>query len=160
MIKIWKELDGYPNYKISNMGEIYSVRYKRLLNPSMDKNGYLVVTLMFNKKRKTFFVHRLVAKTFLENPNNLPTVNHKDENKQNNRVDNLEYMTFKDNVRYSQSKKVYQYDLNYNLIKVWDSVMDIERTLNINSGIISSCCNKRYRYKTSHNFIWSYTPLH
>ena len=115
------------------------------------------MTLCINGKAKTFLVHKLVAQAFISNPNNLPTINHKDKNKLNNCVNNLEYMSIKDNVSYSQAKVVYQYDKNLKLIKVWNSVMDIERTLGYKSGSISNCCNKYS--KTSHNYIWSYTPL-
>ncbi len=87
----------------------------------------------------------------------MPTINHIDENKTNNYVNNLEYMTHQDNVRYSQAKKVFQYDKSLNLIKIWNSVMDIERELNFNSGNISACC--RHKCKTISGFIWSYVPL-
>lgn len=157
MQEIWKDIEGYSNYKISNLGRIYSKKSNIFLKQRLDRYGYCCVMLSKNGKVKNFLVHRLVAKHFLKNPKNLTTVNHKDENKQNNYVDNLEYMSQKDNVRYSQAKKVYQYDKSYNLIKIWDSVMDIERTLNFANNYISSCCT--HKCKTAYSYIWSYEFL-
>lgn len=158
MQEVWKDIKGYENlYKVSNLGNIYSVKRNRYLKNKLTKSGYCYVFLCKKGKIKKFLIHRLVAFHFLKNPNNLPTINHIDENKTNNCVNNLEYMTHKDNVRYSQAKKVYQYDKSLKLIKLWDSVMDIERDLNIKSGNISNCCN--HRRKTTKGYIWSYVPL-
>ena len=155
----WKTLDINPIYQISNTGKIYSSHSKKILKIHKDRYGYCIVNLSVNNKPKTFSLHRLVANAFLENPNNLYTVNHIDNNKDNNCVSNLEFMSVKDNVRYTQAKKVYQYDKSLNLIKIWDSVMDIERELKYCSSSICYCCLKKKRYKTCHNYIWSYTPL-
>lgn len=157
MQEIWKNIEGYTNYKISNLGRVYSIKNNIILKQRLDRYGYPCVTLSNKRKTKNFLVHRLVAKSFLKNPKNLPTINHKDENKQNNCIDNLEYMSVKDNVRYSQAKKVFQYDKSFNLIKIWDSVMDIERELNIKSNYISACCT--HKCKSFSGFIWSYVPL-
>lgn len=157
MIEKWKPIKYYPKYQVSNLGRIYSLKTNKILKTNIDKDGYERVTVCIGNKPITLFVHRLVAQAFLENPNNLPTVNHKDENKLNNNANNLEYMSNKDNVRYSQAKKVYQYTKTLKLIKIWDSVMDIERNLKFSSGSISQCCNNIS--KSSHNYIWSYTPL-
>lgn len=157
MQEIWKDVEEYPNYKISNLGRVYSIKNDIMLKQRLDKDGYPCVTLSHKGKTKYFFVHRLVAKSFLKNPNNLPTINHIDENKTNNCVNNLEYMTHKDNVRYSQAKKVYQYDKSFNLVKIWDSVMDIERTINIPNQSISACCRKEC--KSIRGYVWSYVPL-
>ena len=109
--------EPYEGYKVSNLGKILSLNYKNtgnaeLMNPVTNTNGYFQVNLYKNGESKTCLVHRLVAETFLENPENLPEVNHKDENKKNNFVflnedgsvdkkrSNLEWKTHKDNINH------------------------------------------------------------
>lgn len=95
--EVWKSLDfmGYPDYEISNFGRVKSLPRNTtkggIMKPRKTKDGYLQLHLTYNGKRKTFRVHKLVALAFLENPENLPCINHKDENKENNHVDNLEF---------------------------------------------------------------------
>ena len=100
--EIWKDIDDYPNYQISNYGRVKSIPRKRvkgkLLTPSRSNCGYLKIYLMKDRKGYLVSIHRLVAKAFIPNPNNLPEVNHIDGNKENNCVDNLEWVTKKDNV--------------------------------------------------------------
>lgn len=124
--EIWKDIKGYEGfYQVSNMGRVRSLdrivvtknsktlNYKsELKKPSKDKDGYLIVVLYKDKERKTCRVHRLVAEHFIPNPNNYPQVNHKDETRDNNNVDNLEWCTAKYNNNYgghnerlSESKK-------------------------------------------------------
>ena len=94
MNEIWKNIAGYEGlYEVSSFGRVRSLRFgkTKILKPGKNKKGYLRVSLCKNGKQKTFFVHRLVAQAFLENPQNLPQINHKDENKQNNRLENLEW---------------------------------------------------------------------
>lgn len=98
MEEIWKDLPGFEGlYQVSNLGRIYSVpRYKAkggIMSGHADKKGYINITLRRNGEQFTQKLHRLVAITFIPNPENLPEVNHKDENKQNNCVDNLEWCT-------------------------------------------------------------------
>lgn len=176
-MEIWKDIKGYEGlYQISNLGRVkslekktyaginkgtYIVRKERILKTNKSRDGYLRVTLCNNKENIMYFVHRLVAQTFLDNPNNYKEVNHKDENKQNNRAENLEWCTRKYNVNYGKrilktQKKVLQYDKNGKLIKEWNSTMDIQRKLNIANTIISACClNKKYR-KTAGGYVWKY----
>ena len=97
MTEIWKDIKGYEGlYKISNYGEVWSVR-KRILLKKCETLGYHCVGLTKNKKRKHFKVHRLVANNFVDNPFNKPCVNHLDENKTNNHYSNLEWVTHKEN---------------------------------------------------------------
>ena len=91
MEKIWKPL--LDNYDISSDGEIYSRKYKRLLSPWLSGKGYVKIDLGRNVRD---YIHRLVAETFIDNPENKPTVNHKNHNKLDNRVENLEWMTYKE----------------------------------------------------------------
>lgn len=94
----WRDIIGYEGiYKISNLGRIQSLPRKRvkgkMLNPAKNNRGYLRVALCFEGKVRYDSVHRLVAETFIENPKNLPEVNHIDGNKLNNNVANLEWVT-------------------------------------------------------------------
>lgn len=94
MSEYWKDIKGYEGlYQISNYGNVKSFYRNIILSPKTDKDGYKEVSLTKDHKKKTFKVHRLVAVAFLENPDNLPQVNHKDECKDNNTVDNLEWCT-------------------------------------------------------------------
>lgn len=110
MIELWKDVDGYEGeYRVSTLGRVYS--YDRLsrqnhfikgkyITPNKLRTGYLMVRLYGKRGFKTITLHRLVAQTFIPNPDNLPEVNHKDENKANNCVDNLEWCTSKYNKHY------------------------------------------------------------
>ncbi len=89
--EIYKDIKGYEGeYKVSNCGNVYSCKRNIILKPSTTKNGYLRVSLCQNGIKKYFSIHRLVAEAFIPNPNNLPQVNHIDENKKNNNASNLE----------------------------------------------------------------------
>lgn len=105
-MEIWKDIKGYEGlYQVSNKGRVKSLNYRRIgkegiLKGRPDKDGYLRIGLYKNKKQKPFYIHRLVAIAFLPNPNNLPQVNHKDENKENNHVENLEWCTSEYNNNY------------------------------------------------------------
>lgn len=156
MIEQWKTIFDYPDYEVSNLGRVRSLKFgkEKLLSPGIHSKGYLIVSLCKNGDLKHYLVHRLVAQAFLPNPLNLPEVNHKDENKLNNCVDNLEWCERQYNVDYSKAKQVGQYDLSGNLIKVWKSVREIERQLGFSNGHISACC--RGIKKTASGFIWRY----
>lgn len=107
MEEIWKSF-GYEGYEISNFGRVKSYKYDKengkIMKPYRDTKGYLQIDLSLDgRKRKNrvhLVVHRLVAQAFIPNPNNLPQVNHKDENKENNCVDNLEWCTNEYNAHY------------------------------------------------------------
>lgn len=171
----WKTIDGYENkYMVSNLGRVKSLNYKHtkkicLLSLITGNKGYLYVTLNKNGKHKNFFVHRLVAKAFIPNYNNLPTVNHIDECKTNNRVENLEWASYKENNLYGnhykkvsesqrndprKSKRIVQYDLLGNFIKEWESAKEIQRKLKINnSNVIQNC---KGNVKSAGGFVWRY----
>lgn len=105
MEEIWKDIDGYDGlYKVSNLGRIISchrAKTKLLSLTNKNEKGYLKLTLCKNGKQKTYKVHRLVANAFLQNKNGCNELNHKDGNKLNNCVDNLEWITHKENIRHS-----------------------------------------------------------
>ena len=94
----WKTIKGYEGlYEISNCGKIKSLITNRYLKPFDNGKGYMTIGLFKGKKRKNHYIHRLVANAFISNPNKFPEVNHKDFNKKNNKVENLEWVTIKQN---------------------------------------------------------------
>lgn len=101
---IWKTITGYDNYSVSNMGDIKNNATQRILKTCV-RNGYKSISLSNGNVKKTYNVHTIVANTFIEKPSGRYVVNHKDENKLNNNVSNLEYMTYKDNMLYSKTSK-------------------------------------------------------
>lgn len=100
-----KEILGYPHYTISNKGEVFDIRKQCAVIPRDNGYGYYIVTLHNELGRKNFYIHRLVAEAFLPNPLDLPCVNHKDEDKRNNDVMNLEWCTYGYNNNYGTKKE-------------------------------------------------------
>ena len=105
MMEEWRAVPGYEGlYEVSNIGNVRNVRRNTLLRLTKTNNGYIRVGLCKNGIKTGFQVHRLVAQAFIPNPNNLPQVNHLDENKTNNNVDNLEWCTAKYNLSYGTAR--------------------------------------------------------
>lgn len=167
----WKAIPGYEGlYEASTLGKIRSVyRYRRVLKPMISSTGYERVDLFNNKKRKQYSVHRLVAMTFIPNPEGKPIVNHMDENKLNNSADNLEWVTHVENCHYGTaiarrterldyskrrinnarqilacSKPIIQYDKSGNYIREWKSATECSKETGFSiSGIRSVVRGKR-----------------
>lgn len=97
----WKTIENYPNYRVSTYGRIYSIKRDIIMKPFHDGWGYLCVELRNEYGGRAFKVSRLVAKAFIPNPYNKPEVNHIDGNKENNNVDNLEWVTGAENKRHA-----------------------------------------------------------
>ena len=165
MIKeYWKDKKDYEGqYQLSNLGRVKSIKFgKEIILKQNIRRGYYYVVLSKNGIVKNYFVHRLVAEAFLDNPDNLPCVNHKDENKLNNNVDNLEWCDRLYNVRYGtgierrskkRSKPVLQYDLEGNFIKEWVSINECVRN-GYNQGNVAACCRGERKYHK--DCIWRY----
>lgn len=160
MIEIWKDIEGYENsYQISNLGRVKSLgnksnHKKEIILKQCIIMGYKCVGLTKNSKMTIKKVHRLVANAFISNTYNKQQVNHKDGNKFNNCVNNLEWCTAKENSIHAvknglrkalkgednpRSKKVVMLDKNNNFIKTYNSLREIERETNLpHSNIVSS----------------------
>ncbi len=171
--EIWKDIKGYEGlYQISNLGRVKSIKrvvargtnYKpikeRVLKAGNNK-GYAYVILCKYGKKKTVQVHRLVAYAFIPNPNNLPCINHKDENPLNNIVSNLEWCTHSYNNSYNElrvkaaiSKRipVLQYSKEGVFIREWSYSKEAEKELGISHRTIDACC--KGKLKTSGGYIW------
>ena len=111
MEEIWKDIEGYEGlYQVSNFGRILSIRSHYILKGSMSSQGYKVTTLSKpnHKEAKRVLIHRLVAKSFVPNPQNKPQVNHIDGNKLNNNANNLEWVTGKENIQHTSKNKLLQ----------------------------------------------------
>lgn len=159
--EIWKQIplyltDNCVDYYISNKGRI---RNKDKIKNSYGKNNkYFIVSI----KYKIYYIHRLVALTFLENPKNKEFVNHKDGNKLNNILENLEWVTCLENNIHAienglstRRKKVIQYDTNMNKIQDFDSVVECAKSLNIGRSCISDNCSGKYK-STKCGYIFRY----
>lgn len=179
--EIWKDVKGYEGeYQVSNLGKVKNIKKDNIIKGTINKNGYIYVDLWKNNKRHKKTIHRLVAENFLNNINNYTDVNHKDGNKQNNKLSNLEFCTRSYNIKEAyrlglkkkvypmmnkkgkycpNSKKVIQYDLQGNIIKIWDSMMDIERELKIHHSNISACCLKVEHHKTIKGYKWGFLEV-
>ena len=126
-IEEFRDIPGYEGlYEVSNLGRVRSLETERILKPSKNTWGYLFVSLYKNGIKKAVRIHRLVALAFIPNPDNLPCINHKDEDKTNNTVDNLEWCDDKYNANYGTRneriaektrKPVLQFDLLGNFIR-------------------------------------------
>ena len=97
----WKDIEGFENYMVSSLGRFYSKKRDKIMKPTPDNKGYLRISFYEYGKSHTKKVHRLVAEAFIENPNNLPQVNHKNEDKLDNRVENLEWVDNGENQKHA-----------------------------------------------------------
>lgn len=182
--EIWKAVKGFEgNYEVSSLGRVRSVdrvvvypdgkphlKKGKELSQATNKAGYKVVVLCTQDIRKNYMVHRLVAETHIPNPDNLPCINHKDENPANNNVENLEWCTYQYNNTYGQhtkkiavhfAKPILQFDLEGNFIARYESSVDAERGTGIKHGSMCNVANyaigmaKTPRsYLSAGGFIW------
>lgn len=173
MEEIWKDISGFEGYyQISNLGNLRSIdRFVtrsgkkmhikgRIMRP-YNNGGYHQYLLRKDGKSFGAWAHREVAKAFIPNPDNLPCVNHKDENPSNNRVDNLEWCTYGYNLAYNdlakrkaidKRKPILQYSKDGEFIREWSHAREAAETLGLNKRAIYECCAGRS--KTSGGYIW------
>lgn len=160
-MEIWKDIEGFEGiYQVSSHGRIrHKIKGIKSFN---EVNGYYKVDLYDKEKRKhiRFRVHRLVAKAFIENPNNYKEVNHIDEDKHNNRVSNLEWCSREQNLIHSIKTnkfkicKVVQCDMSGNVLKVYNSASEAERETGIPRTHICKVALGRYGFKSAGGFLW------
>ena len=168
-METWKNLEGYEGYyKVSSEGRVSGWR-GNVLKPQARSHGYLSVWLYKDGEKKQFSVHRLVAQTFIPNPDNLPEVNHLDEDKTNNKVSNLQWCDRCYNVNYgtaqqrrslktrnnSHSKPVAMYTKDGELIKVFPSLGEATRS-GFAGGNVLHCIQGKYSH--AYGYIWKYAP--
>lgn len=185
--EIWKSVKGYEGlYEVSNLGRVRSVDRTvsgsngslrhikgKHRTPHLSNTGYYLCDLYKENKRKNVLLHRMVAEAFIPNENNLPCVNHIDNNRRNCISDNLEWCAQSYNLKYSyattdrkskmnwksgrdnkNSKSVLMYSKDGIFIKRFDCICDAERELGISNSGIVACLKKRY--KTAGGYIWKY----
>lgn len=176
MQELWRP---FNNYEVNTVGKVMNSKTGRILNPFINRHGYVIVDLWNNNKKKHYAVHRLVGMVFpdlvdwTEDAKGRPfeelEINHKDENKENNCVDNLEwcgrvynnnYGTHNERVANTKrngktSKQVYQCTPDGELVRVWPSTAECGRN-GFNFGHVASCC--RGVMKSYRGFLWSYNP--
>lgn len=161
----FKPIKDYKDYFVSNLGRVLSTKYNkyRIITQVLSNCGYFIVTLSKNGKIKCINVHRLVAQTFISNPNPkiFTEVNHLNEIKTDNRVENLEFCTHRYNVNYGnrnkkiskgKSKPVYQIDLSGEFVNSFNSIKEAEKVCNLTG--ISYCCN--FKLKTVGGYVWRF----
>lgn len=176
MVEEYKIIDGYEDYMISNYGKVFNIKRGKFLKLSKNKDGYFVVNLYKNGKLKHFRVHRLVAKAFIPNPDNLDTVDHIGS-KTDNRVCNLRWLSNYDNIsRFHREQKTEEQRTHYRenikratekasevnkkpvicleTGKIYESARQAEKELNINHNCISGVC--RGELKQTHGLHFEY----
>ena len=154
-----KQIEGFSKYFITEDGQVWSEKTKKFLKSRFDKDGYVRISMKNDEgKLKTRFIHRLVAEAYIPNPEGLATVNHKDENKQNNRVDNLEWLSQEDNIRYGTGsersrikriKTVYCIELDEEMTTEEAAVrfgVNANSICRAASGGNKTSCGKHWRY--------------
>ena len=163
----WKTINGYENYEVSTAGNVRNKRTGRILKPAKNR-GYLQVGLYNeNGKHKTFYIHRLVAIAFIPNPDNLPEVNHINENKEDNSVDNLEWISHKNNMSHGTrgerqgkafKKTLKEKKINYKKVycveldQEFDSITEAQEATG--AWNINRCCQGKQ--ETAGGYHWKY----
>lgn len=187
-IEVWKDIEGYEGfYKVSNLGNVKSleriVTYGDRFHTVVEKmkkqtvkidprknTGYNIVSLYKNNKGTHFYVHRLVATAFIDNPDKKETVNHLDGDKQNNKLDNLEWSTYLENNTHAVETKLTDYSNRKNeqtksigvkqqdkdgvVINTFLSMREAQRQTGCDATQISKCCKNQS--KSCKGFYWSY----
>ena len=191
MEEIWKDIYYYDHkkekwidlrgcYQVSNFGRVKSLsravkkknrfgktytslRPEKIIKQGKHRCGYFQVGLQVNNIRETFYVHRLVAEMFIPNPNNLPCINHKDEDKHNNILTNLEWCDYQYNITYGTALKrmveknivsVLQIAIEGEILNTFSSLLEAGIKTGVNSAHICHCC--KGKRKTAGGFIWRY----
>ena len=174
MEEIWKDIPNYNGYQVSNLGRVKALKTNKILKLNRTRTGYFLIRLYKNKKQKAFLIHRIVAQAFIPNPANKSQVNHKDGNKANNCINNLEWCTISENQKHKihssfvktpiigkfgkdnpLSKKIIQINKNnFKKIKIFNGLKEAQRLTGIFEASISRVCNGKQ--KTAGGYIWRF----
>nr|QBK85255.1 MAG: HNH endonuclease [Iridovirus LCIVAC01] len=156
----WITISENKNYEVSNLAQIRNEKTKRILKKYIRTDGYEGISLSYTTRGKTYSVHKLVAQAFIPNPNNFPQVNHKDLNRANNRVSNLEWVTQSMNIKHSVKKgrntykrAVWRRDPEGNEV-IFDSITEAAKIVGCSKENIFSCISRRTN--TAVSFEWGY----
>ena len=168
--EIWKDIPDYEGlYQVSNLGRVKSVKNGCVKSYHKNRRGYCMVELYKSNRREHKYIHRLVARVFIPKSEWKETINHKDENKENNRLDNLEFMSFIENIKYGtrgersgknrinhplRSLQICQYDEEMKLVNEWVSIAEAHRQTGITRPNIIKCL-KGYRQHAG-GYRWAY----
>ena len=175
MEEVWKPVKGYEGlYEVSSLGRVRSVKRNLVMHPQPRKHGYLGIQLHGRggnaKGFKTLSVHRLVAEAFIPNPNNLPEVNHIDEDKTNNRAENLQWISHIDNTNFGTAQKrraeklvngyksmaVQQFTKDGVLVAEYPSISEAERQTGYAKANICRCAQGNPKYSHAYGYVWRY----
>lgn len=179
MIEVWQDIKGYENlYKISNWGNVMSLKRNKLMTPKKTKHGYITITLSKKGEIKTFFLHRLIAETFIPNPENKPYIDHINTIRDDNRVENLRWVTpsennnnpltlkrmleitntneYKKTQSITKSKGVVQYTLDGKMLAVFYGGREASRKTGISQISISQCCRNLPKHISAGGYRWRY----
>ena len=186
MEEIWKDIEGYEGiYEVSNLGRVRSLDHKarhvsrmgrefevtykgRIRKQVPNENGYPIVMVKKDGKAHALKVHQLVAKAFIPNPDNLPFINHKDENPSNNRADNLEWCTHEYNVRYGtaimrirdtqlkRANAVLQLDMDGNVLGKFLSLERAAEAMGCSTQLIKRVCDNKPHCYTAKGYRWQW----
>lgn len=171
MSKVWKEIKGYNGvFVVSDCGDVYNTKTKNMLVGQITPKGYIRYGICLNGKRKQYMAHRLVAEAFIENPQNYPIINHKNEVKSDNRVENLEWCTIGYNNNYghksenyhnsivkSRAKSVKQIDIKTgNVIQVFDCILKASIITGVSRRSIAQCCDNAISSAKGFKWRWNY----
>ena len=160
-MEIWKDIEGYEgHYQVSNLGRIMSIerlttsksekkprKFGGIYLKYQDNDGYKMVSLCKNSIQKYMSVHRIVGKAFIPNPNNCPDINHKNLNKSDNRVENLEWVTEKQNIQHAIANGRINHifgENNHKSILTWELIKQIREEYLLNNKISQSALGKKY----------------
>lgn len=157
-IEEWRDVKGFEGlYQVNNYGQVKSLRKDALLKPAKSKYGYMLCVLCKNGVMHDRRVHRLVAEAFLENPRSLPQVNHKDGNKSNNNVENLEWCTCSENSRHAVENGLFSTNKRVRVVetgKVYESIGSCARDISGNGQNISHCLHGERKTHKGYHFEW------
>lgn len=166
MEEIWADIEGYENlYAISSKGRCWSYKTNKFLKENINNDGYLRFSLFKDGEHKRYLAHRLVAKSFVDNPNQYPEINHINENVKDNCVENLEWCTHKQNINYGSRNKKVSLALknnqnsakrvqNIDTLNIYDSLTKAEKETGICKTQICLCC--KFKAKTAGGYRWRY----